>query len=161
MPETLRSIVGDGSVRPPLIHRPIIPIVGRNRITETPSEPLPQRKAFRNPFILLKNVDIVVILLFNGVVCAVYYAVTATISTLFSSAYPFLSETQIGLCFLSIGGGMFAGSLSSGRILDSEFRRFTKRLAAVPEGSDTKESSGRPKYGDDFPIEKVCVLSCS
>lgn len=107
VPETLRAIVGDGSIRPSLIHRAVIPIVGRNRIAQSPESPdsaLPRKKAFKNPFVLLKNPDIFVILFFNGVVSAVYYAVTATISTLFSAAYPFLTEIQIGLCFLSIGG---------------------------------------------------------
>lgn len=159
LPETLRAVVGDGSIRPAPIHRPIIPVVGRNRITQSSSEPVSRKKAFRNPFILLKNVDIVVILLFNGLVVAVYYAVTATISTLFNTAYPFLTETKIGLCFLSIGGGMFAGSLSSGKILDSEFQRINKGLSSAKEGADAKESSGGEKYGDHFPIEKVYILS--
>lgn len=39
----------------------------------------------------------------NGIIYSVFYGVTATISTLFEEAYPFLSETDIGLCFLAIG----------------------------------------------------------
>jgi hypothetical protein len=111
----------------------------------------------KNPFVILKNLDITLILFFNGVVSAVYYGVTATISTLFAEAYPFLTETQVGLCFLSIGSGMFAGSLSSGRILDWEFRKIAKevekkRMDGEKHGGEKLKTG---KYDADYPIEKV------
>ncbi|KAE9393308.1 MFS general substrate transporter [Gymnopus androsaceus JB14] len=163
LPETLRKIVGNGSIQASFIHRPLILIVGRHRIGTEPAPPRPTGKRFqmKNPFAILKNLDITLILLFNGVVCAVYYAVTATISTLFAEAYPFLSEIQVGLCFLSIGGGMFAGSLSAGKILDWEFRRVGRTLdvrksKSRPEGDlplTEKQKTG--KYDADFPIEEA------
>lgn len=117
----------------------------------------------KNPFAILKNLDITLILFFNGVVNAVYYAVTATISTLFAEAYPFLSETQVGLCFLSIGGGMFFGSLASGKILDWEFRKTGKNLDVGENSSSSEKTTQRlpetqktGKYAANFPIEKVC-----
>ena len=54
-------------------------------------------------------------LLFNATLYAVFYGVTASISTLFSDIYPFLNQTDIGLCFLGIGGGMAIGSVIGGR----------------------------------------------
>jgi len=111
----------------------------------------------KNPFVILKNLDITLIFFFNGFVSAVYYAVTATISTLFAEAYPFLSETQVGLCFLSIGSGMFAASFSSGRILDWEFRRIgkeveKKRMEGEKQGAEKLKTG---KYDADYPIEKA------
>lgn len=166
LPETLRTIVGDGSIRTSFIHRPLIPVVGRNRFGIKPAPPPLTGKKFqikmKNPFSILKNLDITLILFFNGVVNAVYYAVTATISTLFAEAYPFLSETQVGLCFLSIGGGMFFGSLSSGKILDWEFRRIGKGLDVNESRSSSEKKTTRlpdtqktGKYAANFPIEKV------
>lgn len=51
---------------------------------------------------------------------------------------------------------MFAGSLSSGRILDAKFRRMKEVHKQAREGA--VESSNDKGYGDDFPIEKVDAL---
>lgn len=56
----------------------------------------------------------------------------------------------------SDSGGMFAGSLSSGRILDAKFRRMKEVHKQAREGA--VESSNDKGYGDDFPIEKVDAL---
>ncbi|KIK68315.1 hypothetical protein GYMLUDRAFT_153793 [Collybiopsis luxurians FD-317 M1] len=162
LPETLRSIVGNGSLSTSVIHRPLIPVVGRGRAetvkldSSSPHYRKNRKFQMKNPFAILKNLDITLILFFNGTVSAVYYAVTATISTLFAEAYPFLSETQVGLCFLSIGGGMFLGSLSSGRILDGEFQRIQRevdRKRKTEAGGVEKQKTG--KYDADYPIEKA------
>ncbi|KAJ3973651.1 major facilitator superfamily domain-containing protein [Lentinula raphanica] len=165
LPETLRSIVGNGSLPTTFIHQPLIRVVGRGRAGPliVPSASQHKNKKFKiqNPFLILKNLDIVLILFFNGIVNAVYYSVTATISTLFASAYPFLDETQVGLCFLSIGGGMFLGSLSSARILDWEFKRVAKEVERKRElerveGTDQpREKQKTGKYDEDYPIEKA------
>ncbi|KAJ7162206.1 hypothetical protein C8R46DRAFT_1222349 [Mycena filopes] len=42
------------------------------------------------------------LLLINAVVYAVVYGVTASISSLFHDTYPWLSETKLGLCFLTV-----------------------------------------------------------
>ncbi|KAF5392745.1 hypothetical protein D9757_000816 [Collybiopsis confluens] len=160
LPETLRSIVGNGSLRTSAIHRPLIWVVGRGRVgtvavQSSHENGKVQKLRMKNPFAILKNLDITLILFFNGTVSAVYYAVTATISTLFAEAYPFLSETEVGLCFLSIGGGMFAGSLSSGIILDWEFRRVQTEVdkKRKAEGASSEKKMGR--YDADYPIEKA------
>ncbi|KAF5313949.1 hypothetical protein D9758_018685 [Tetrapyrgos nigripes] len=164
LPETLRSIVGDGSIKPSPFLRPIIPIVaGYKKTNEDGTRQLENtktaRKRFRNPLTLLLYPDIPLLLFFNGTVSAVYYAVTATISSLFVEVYPFLTETEVGLCFLCIGGGMTIGSLISGTILDREWRSVSKEYrekkmrekggeAAVAE-IDIKKARDDP----DFPIE--------
>ncbi|KAJ4486629.1 major facilitator superfamily domain-containing protein [Lentinula edodes] len=172
LPETLRSIVGNGSLptKSSILHQPLIRIVGRGRAggSSKPKSNQPQpsrkRKPFKNPFgILLHNPDITLILFFNGTVNAVYYAVTATISTLFASAYPQLGETEVGLCFLAIGGGMFLGSLTSGKVLDWEFGRIQKELVkekgrekGIERGEGEElEQKKTGRYDEDFPIEKA------
>ncbi|KAJ4463406.1 major facilitator superfamily domain-containing protein [Lentinula lateritia] len=173
LPETLRSIVGNGSLptTSSILHQPLIRIVGRGRAggssrskseSNQPQPPSRKRKPFKNPFgILLHNPDITLILFFNGTVNAVYYAVTATISTLFASAYPQLGETEVGLCFLAIGGGMFLGSLTSGKVLDWEFGRIQKEVVKEKgrgkgiERGEGEEQKKTGRYDEDFPIEKA------
>ncbi|ESK88355.1 major facilitator superfamily [Moniliophthora roreri MCA 2997] len=155
LPETLRAIVGDGSIQPPIYLRPVIPILGRRKKQATGAaqdQALPPKKAFKNPFALLKHLDITILLIFNGWIVAVYYAVTATISTVFASAYPFLNETDIGLCFLSIGGGMLAGSVLSGQFLDSEYHRFLRKMYP---NLDSKEAKENVRKDEKFPIEEA------
>ncbi|KIK59871.1 hypothetical protein GYMLUDRAFT_169012 [Collybiopsis luxurians FD-317 M1] len=151
LPETLRQIVGDGSILPSPIYRPWIPIIGRNHASATSDYPTPPRKKFKNPLLLFKNLDIVMLLLFNGIVYAVYYAVTASISSLFADIYPFLNDTTIGLCYLAIGVGTAVGSAGTGKLLDWDFRRLKK--VHIKSNGPMKTESG--EVGDDFPVEKA------
>ncbi|EEB99105.1 hypothetical protein MPER_01276, partial [Moniliophthora perniciosa FA553] len=69
LPETLRAIVGDGSIQPPPHLLPVVPIFGRKKkqtADAAQDQALPPKRAFKNPFSLLKNLDIDLLLLFNG-----------------------------------------------------------------------------------------------
>ncbi|KAJ7034033.1 MFS general substrate transporter [Mycena alexandri] len=156
LPETLRALVGNGSIPPPgppLIARPLLPLNGRHKnnphSTQTPALSR-AHKPFRNPLRLLLNLDILILLFFNGVICAVFYGVNASISTIFHETYPQLSETELGLCFLAIGGGMLIGSAGSGKLLDWDYQRVKRSILA-----ETSEKSGKGKHNDAFPIEQA------
>ncbi|KAG6866038.1 hypothetical protein C0991_009135, partial [Blastosporella zonata] len=156
LPETLRSLVGDGSVRPSFIHRPIIPVIKSRG--ESCYESIPKAKTPRNPFLLLVNVDIIILLTLTAIVCAVYYGFTATVSTLYVTAYPFLSQTEIGLCFLAIGGGMVIGSTCNGKLLDWEYRRFAKKATKAKSASEKtqlNEVLAKQTIAENFPIEQI------
>jgi hypothetical protein len=142
-------MVGDGSVSPPRLYRTPVPLV-RPQWT-TPRQDLPPPKPFQNPFLLFTYPDIVILLAFNGIFYSVFYGVTATISSLFTVRYPYLSETAIGLVFLSVGGGMVVGSTFTGKLLDSDFRRIKGRLDK--QHTDGKEKKSSTSVHDDFPIE--------
>ncbi|KAJ7762584.1 MFS general substrate transporter [Mycena metata] len=151
LPETLRALVGNGSIPPPgppLIARPLLPLIGRRRKNPTQA-PLPSRphKPFRNPLRLLLNLDILILLFFNGVICAVFYGVNASISTIFHETYPQLGETELGLCFLAIGGGMLIGSAGSGKLLDWDYQRVKRSILA--------ETSEKSEQNYAFPIEQA------
>ncbi|KAF9257443.1 MFS general substrate transporter [Marasmius fiardii PR-910] len=154
LPETLRAIVGDGSIVPPQYLRPVVKIIGRKhtRLDEGSEQVLPEKKKFRNPLGLLKQPDIFLLLLFNGWGVAVFYSLTATISTLFVEAYPFLSEVQIGLCFLGIGGGSFVGTVLCGRMLDFSYRRTARKLYPDLEPREYREKA---REDEKFPIEQA------
>ncbi|THU98469.1 MFS general substrate transporter [Dendrothele bispora CBS 962.96] len=165
LPETLRAIVGNGSIMPPPLLRPIIPIVAGYKKQRIPEGDIEKTKTaprkFRNPLVLLSSPDIPLLLFFNGIVSAVFYAVTATISSLFVQTYPFLTEAEVGLCFLCIGGGSAVGSVISGRLLNWEYKRISK----IYNSSQINEKDGKMmdvmkgRNDPDFPIESARLRS--
>lgn len=154
LPETLRRLVGDGSVIPSPFYRPLVPIVGKGRVDR--DAPKPPKPTLNNPLRLFFYLDVLNLLVFNAVLYAVFYAVNTTISTIFASKYPFLNEIDIGLCFLAIGGGMIIGTVLSGRMLDADFQRTKTRL--VKKAEEDPEKRIRPEdvtREENFPIERA------
>ncbi|KJA20565.1 hypothetical protein HYPSUDRAFT_188667 [Hypholoma sublateritium FD-334 SS-4] len=136
-PETLRHIVDSGKDTTFLVYRPIIPIIGKKeppKLTTATTSGVPKPKTPRNPFRLFLNLDVLLMLAINGIMFTVFYGILVPLSSLFVTTYPFLNQTTIGACFISIGGGTVFGSWSSGRILDSEYQRFKRkaRLRLMP-----------------------------
>ncbi|KZS92543.1 MFS general substrate transporter [Sistotremastrum niveocremeum HHB9708] len=158
LPETLRSLVGDGSIPPPRISRPIIPF-GKHPIS--PHVKLPPRKSLENPLKLFLNPDVLLILIFNSVLYAVFYGVTTTISLLFPKDYPFLTQTDIGLCFIAVGAGAIPGSWMTGRLLDRDFKIFEKKYKEkmakmAPEASEEGSNLNHEARLDvEFPLERA------
>lgn len=155
-PETLKSISDRGLSNLYIIYRPVIPIIGRNAPPLKPTATPTTVKVSRNPFGLFLNPDVDVLLFISAIGCAVYYGVTATLSTLFIKTYPFLTETTIGLCYLAMGGGMIAGGSITGRLLDMEYRRFKEKAQA--KLSDQSETVNLNRE-ENFPLEKVSVAA--
>lgn len=154
LPETLRRLVGNGSVIPSPFYRPLVPIVGKGRVDR--DAPKPPKPTLNNPLRLFFYLDVLNLLLFNAILYAVFYAVNTTISTIFASKYPFLNEIDIGLCFLAIGGGMIFGTVLSGRMLDADFQRTKTRL--VKKAEEDPEKRMRPEdvaREENFPIERA------
>lgn len=153
LPETLRSIVGDGSIQPPRFYRPLLPIIGRGHAGLNTTD-RPQKKPFQNPLLLLLRLDVLILLLFNAILYLVWAGVVASISSLFSEIYPFLNETEIGLCFLAMGGGMLIGSWATGIMLDREYQKvkvqMERRCRDDPECTMRVEDVTKD---ENFPIE--------
>jgi MFS family permease len=101
-----------------------------------------KKKPTVNPLIFFLQPDIMITLFYTGVVYAVNYTITATISSAFAKLYPFLSATTVGLCYLSTGGGMIFGSTLTGKMLDWDYRRMRRQWV------------GTDGVKDDFPLEK-------
>ncbi|KZV71946.1 MFS general substrate transporter [Peniophora sp. CONT] len=154
MPETLRNLVGNGSIRPSFWYRPLVPLMPRNRddSAQDASTIPPQRKLI-NPLRILVSPDVFILLFFMAVQYAIFYGVLASLSSLFSVVYPYLNQTEIGLCFLALGSGNTIGTLGMGKLLDREYSRFrTKWLARR-----RREAGGDEGDVDenDFPIERA------
>ena len=60
------------------------------------------------PLLMLLEPDMAMLLFFNGVVYTAYYCATGSLSSLLDDLYGY-SQTEIGLCFLAIGGGALGG----------------------------------------------------
>ncbi|KAJ7028578.1 MFS general substrate transporter [Mycena alexandri] len=152
LPETLRAVVGNGSVPVTAIYRPLIPVIGRHSKQSPATSTISVApKKFQNPLLLFLHVDIALLLVITGVVYSVFYGVTASISTVFHDAYPQLNETELGLCFLTLGSGMVIGSMSCGKLLDWDYQRVRRSLRA----QNPTDEQGDEKKGDSFPIEKA------
>ena len=141
--------MGDGSIPPPVWDRPLIPIIGRSRRT-TGVPPVIEKKKLPNTFWLFLQLDVVLLLLYNGTVNAVFYAISTTITPLFQANYAYLSETDIGLCFLALGGGLTIGSYSNGKLLDYQYKWMKKRFESRIEGDPEKSESVREAREEDF-----------
>ncbi|KAJ6456371.1 MFS general substrate transporter [Mycena sanguinolenta] len=157
LPETLRAIVGNGSIPLPPIYHPVVPIIGRDgrrQFTAPSTVALAPKKKFQNPLLLLLHVDVVLLLVITGIVYSVFYGVTTSIATVFHDAYPQLNETELGLCFLTLGGGMSIGSMFCGMLLDWDYQRLRRTLRAEdPSVEQADNTSGTAN--DSFPIERA------
>ena len=149
--------MGNGSVRPPVFWRPLIPVVGRS-IEYSDTKPPP--KPLRNPFVLFTYLDVLTLLLYNGIIYAVFYGVTATISELFETAYPSLNQTEVGLCYLAIGGGMLIGTITNGKLLDREYQVIKRSIIRKAQRDSEKDFDWKAFVEDDkYPIEKARLRS--
>ncbi|TRM65928.1 major facilitator superfamily domain-containing protein [Schizophyllum amplum] len=148
LPETLRVIVDNGRYLPPKISRPVFPILGR-RVPKLPSRDL-RALTFSNPLRILLNVDILALLVAFATVFAMFYAVTTSISSLFSDTYPFLTDTTIGLSYMTIGGGMMIMTVTFGKILDVDYQRLQRKMLGDAAGTLSKA-----EVDANIPIEQV------
>lgn len=152
LPETLRAIVGNGSIPAARIYTPGLPILGRS-FPKADASVRPPPKPSQNPFAIFTYPDIVTLLAFNAIVSGILYSILTPLSSLFEQRYPHLSQTSIGLCFLAIGGGMIIGTAFTGKLLDRRYRA-TKDQYARQAGKDREVSGGANAPDEhDFPIE--------
>ncbi|KAF7545639.1 hypothetical protein G7046_g9516 [Stylonectria norvegica] len=159
LPETLRSLVGNGSVQPgSFVYRPMFPVLGRGKVTiATPGDLTKTRqqnsRGTANPFRLLIYPDIALTLTYTGIVYAVNYTITSTISSSFAATYPFLSQTLLGICYLPTGLGMLLGSSITGKLLDLEYARQKRKLRN--ENLQNSEAESNEEDNSRFPIERA------
>ncbi|KAH6665357.1 major facilitator superfamily transporter [Plectosphaerella plurivora] len=158
LPETLRSIAGNGSIRLRGIYSPLIyKITKEPDYWEEPDEPIIRPKltpaSFLEPFRLLAQGDIFASLLFGGVVYAIWSMVTASTTGLFKARFG-LNELLIGLAFLPNGFGTIVGSAIIGNLMTQDFRAAEAAYKAERNMPDTAKISAK-KVPNDFPIEQA------
>lgn len=158
LPETLRSIVANGSLTP------------RNRFTRYPLSLYQKRTKMRwtslsdvtrkkhnieilGPLQILSSRHAAPIIIFLSIHYAVWQMSITAMSTLFNERYG-LSETKVGLTFIANGAGSIIGTLVAGKILDIDYRRSKATYETQANSRDVELGHDEP-IDQNFPLERA------
>ncbi|KAK1997853.1 major facilitator superfamily transporter [Colletotrichum falcatum] len=158
LPETMRTIAGNGSLRLGGIYKPLVLYLKKDpSYLEDPKEPIQRKKitlmTFFEPLRLLVQKDILINLAFGGVVYTVWSMVTSSTTVLFKQRFN-LNDLEIGFVFLPNGLGTIIGSAIAGKLMTRDYLSAEEAYKA----SHKCEPSEHFKGGNlpaDFPIERA------
>ncbi|KAI9479606.1 major facilitator superfamily domain-containing protein [Zychaea mexicana] len=154
LPETLRSLVGNGSI----YANPTPSQWLKRRLSKDPSllesSATKSQRSHRIPnfldaYLVLRHPDVILIMTINGCYMAILFTILTSTSTHFSIIYG-LDTLQIGLCYIPYGVGSVCGSFMMGRMLDRDFR-----ITAYKHGMSPEEVKRSGKLSTDFPIYRA------
>lgn len=115
LPETMRSIAGDGSLRLSGIYKPLVYSIRAPKHAQNPAGPACSKRVtlltFVEPLRLLAERDILFNLVFGGVVYSIWSMVTSSTPGLFNTSFA-LSGVHLGLAFLPNGTRLLIKPLS-------------------------------------------------
>ncbi|KAH8689006.1 major facilitator superfamily domain-containing protein [Talaromyces proteolyticus] len=158
LPETLRTIAGDGTVRlKGFHHQPIIymltgqPNVNKHSIPDGKRVGVKLLTIFE-PLIFLAEKDVFITLFFGSIVYTVWSMVTSSTMSVFEHAYE-LDSLKVGLIFLANGAGCVSGSFLMGCLMDSDHRRYEMKYCKA-NGYPIETRINLRSY-QDFPIEQA------
>lgn len=160
LPETLRSIAGNGTIpltgfQRPLIYRSKLQTSALSKPENLRTQKVTLESIFA-PLKFLFEKDVFVTLLFGAVVYTVWSMVTSSTTALFQAHFH-LTDLQVGLVFLPNGAGCILGSYLTGYLMDYDYNRTedeyrqSKGIAA-----DIKLNK---KSLADFPLERSRLRS--
>ncbi|RAL07952.1 MFS general substrate transporter [Aspergillus homomorphus CBS 101889] len=170
IPETARSIVGDGSVEPVgWWRRPLVQNVQRglsrerdSRHTYTYDKGLSSTGGTETrrintsdllrAFTILGEKDAFILVIFTSLFYAGVTAMWATTGSHFASIYR-LSTLEVGFSFLPYGIAGAIGSILSGRLLDFNYTRIQTQLRQ--KATYLEDPSKNPNGDDYFPYERA------
>jgi MFS family permease len=159
LPETCRKVVGDGSIPPPPLNSSVSDWIRHRRRRKrgeaaTPEEIAEARKnyslRFPSPLPTLRvatDLETGAILLVTGFMYAGFYAVMTGATASFHSVYHF-NNIQTALMYLPLGIGGIFSALTTGRLVDWNYRRHAKRAGMPVVRSKAQDLS-------NFNIEKA------
>ncbi|KAL2126195.1 hypothetical protein VTI74DRAFT_1486 [Chaetomium olivicolor] len=156
LPETLRSIAGNGSLRLTGIHQPLIARFTKEPpYMQDPDDTVQRKKVtlmtFIEPLKLLAEKDILLNLLFGGVVYAIWSMVTSSTTGVFKSRFG-LSELLLGLAFLPNGFGTIVGSTLAGKLMTRDYKAAEVAYKMAKNLPPTHKLPAK-NVPADFPIE--------
>ncbi|KAM0753668.1 MFS general substrate transporter [Meredithblackwellia eburnea MCA 4105] len=157
-PETLRSLVGDGSIPPPALNSSPVILYQRRKMAREAAERgevegeqeevvRPPKKPYKplSAFLILFTPEISILFIFVSLLYLEFYCILTVFSTALKDSYN-LGELQLGLCYLPSGIGSIVSSQLNGKQIDWYFRREEKRV-----GGDYR------KKPDEFNIESTRI----
>jgi MFS family permease len=149
LPETLRTMVGNGSKPVKGLSNSLLGYIQRRRHPADPStleRTVSTASSFKKlpvdvlgPIKIILSIEVTCIILFMSIYYTVWQMTVTIISTLFKETYH-LTEIQIGLTFIGNGGGSIIGTLTTGKYLDYDYAKLKKSFNGDPE---------------DFPLERA------
>jgi hypothetical protein len=163
LPETLRSIAGDGTLPLVGIHKPLIRRCGflgqpehQDETVVPRQQPELKSKTFIEPFQLLRQPDIVLSLCFSSIIFAIWMMMTVSTTGLFQKTFN-LKESVLGTAFLPNAIGTIVGSTLIGNLLNQDF------LAACSVYHKTHSLPqsviiSRHSLPADFPLEHTRLM---
>ncbi|KXS99593.1 hypothetical protein AC578_2223 [Pseudocercospora eumusae] len=159
-PETCRNVVGNGSIPAKGVNQSILGYLQqRHHRLNSPDDASSfttdrsnkrSKLSLPNPLqtlAILTDKESSLILLYNGLFFTGMMVVTASIPTLYESVYH-LNTLYTGLCYISMGMGSLASTLTMGHVVDWNFRRHARKL-------NLQISKTRQQDLSNFPIERV------
>ncbi|KAJ3960866.1 hypothetical protein N0V92_002485 [Colletotrichum tropicale] len=155
----MRSIAGNGSIRLDGMYRPLARhIRGDPEYVEQGSVKSSPRKkvtfmTFVEPLRLLIQKDILINLVFGGIIYAIWSMVTSSTTGLFKESFG-LNELQIGLCYLPNGLGTIVGSTIVGKLMNKDFAAAEAAYKSARNEPFKKKLSSKDVPAD-FPIERA------
>jgi MFS family permease len=157
LPETQRTVAGNGSIplsgfKKPLAYwiQPPKEWATASKQTLQPSKAPPSPKEIFAPLGYIFQKDIAALLSWGAIVYTAWSMVTSSTTTALLRGYPFLTQWQIGLCFLPNGLGCVLGSLSTGRLLDQSFKSVEEQYK-----KERRVSTVNIKKDREFPFERA------
>ena len=154
VPETCRSLVGNGSISPPALNRTLLQVYHSSRYPDPAgsnvTSPTLSKQPIRFP-IPLSTLKICLekeagtVLVYAGIIFAGLATVATGLPSQFHELYHF-NDLQIGLSCIPMGVGSCVSAIVTGRMADWNYRRHTARLGLSVD--NTRQQDLR-----DFPIE--------
>jgi MFS family permease len=151
LPETLRSLVGNGSLPTRGIATSLLSYIHRRRRQrDSPNSAKPgvdnakcppilgptdkhkPRLDLMGPLRILCGMEVTFAIIFLSIYYMVWQMTVTVMSTLFQRTYG-LSELHIGLAFIANGVGCIMGTLLTGNLLDLDYRRIQLHYTGDPE----------------------------
>ncbi|KAI9261471.1 major facilitator superfamily domain-containing protein [Phascolomyces articulosus] len=162
VPETLRSLVGNGSggYANPTPQQWLRKHFSKNPPPQPPAAKKdPSARLSQIPYMLLEQIlflrhpDVFLIMIINGSYMMITFALQTTISTHFPSIYH-LNTLHVGLCYLPNAVGSIVGSFIIGKLLNRDFRTIAEK-----QGMTKDQVKKFGKLPDDFPIYQARLRS--
>lgn len=153
LPETCRTIVGDGSIYPPPMYRSVWQVLRSGRDCDTPSTATGEAKFnFRPPnmlgsLLMLFEIETALLLWSSSLVFAGFYCLTTALPTLFSERYGY-NEITVGLMYLPLAAGSVGAASIVGPLINWNYRRHCTKLGIPYDRSRQQDLSG-------FPVERA------
>ena len=152
LPESLRALVGNGSLQPVGVWRTIVPLWTKRTYG---TKPKPMRMppklhiktmGFDKPWRMYGQPDVALMIATYAIPFGSFTLMSSCLSPVLYDNYE-LNSWQMGLCFLGIGCGSAAGSIAVGHLLDREYAR-----AMGVHGDQLNLHHVRMKYMPHFNI---------